>query len=154
MWYSKFQAYVYAWDAGTEEGDSYSFSNSATNPKQGMSPFMAGNSKNAVFVSEKNNGNLQVLPVGIITFELQGSTSECTAMSTVSNPAPADTTSVFYVRIRRRGGKKQLVGTNCDKLKLVLKSKNNICRKKVRDVNGKLKTSRVRDLCPTTCESV
>jgi len=153
VWYSKFQAYVYAWDAGTEEGDSYSLTNSATNPKEGMSPFMAGDSNDAVFVSENANGNLEVLPVGIITFELKGSTPECTDMSTASNPTPVDTTNIFYVRSRMKGVV-QLFGTSCDKLKLVPKSKNKICRKKTRDANGKPNDSRVRDLCPITCDSI
>lgn len=153
VWYSKFQAYVYAWDAGTEEGDSYSLANSATNPKEGMSPFMSGHSNDAVFVSENANGDLQIRPVGIVTFELKGSTTECTAMSSASNSASADTTNAFYVRIRVKGIV-QLFRTSCDKLKLVPKSKNKVCRKKARDVNGKPKKARVRDLCTATCESV
>lgn len=100
MWYSKFKVNVYAWDAGTEEGNAYSGGNPATNPKEGMTPFMAGN-MDEVFVSE--NG-AQILPVGIITFEIGENTPECT---------PADSTTMFVVRVRSEGAF-TLRSTNCE----------------------------------------
>lgn len=51
VWYDRFEAYVYAWDAGTEEGDSFSLNNNPTDPKEGMFPFTAGTEENALFVS-------------------------------------------------------------------------------------------------------
>lgn len=150
VWYNKFQAYVYAWDAGTEEGDSYSLGNAATSPKEGMLPFMAGNTADEVFVSENSSGDLHVLPVGIITFELQESTPECTSMSDASTFALVDTAQSFVVRIRRKGAP-MLKIASCKGW--VSKRPNKRCGKKTRDESGKPTGTRVRDLCPRTCMS-
>mmetsp|Transcript_27975 Transcript_27975/g.37183 ORF Transcript_27975/g.37183 Transcript_27975/m.37183 type:complete len:263 (-) Transcript_27975:845-1633(-) len=75
FWYQKIEVNVYAWDAGTEGGNDYSFKNDPKN--ENISPFKAGSTEDAVFVSvDKDNNNLQVLPVGTLTFELQES-SKC-----------------------------------------------------------------------------
>mmetsp|Transcript_2860 Transcript_2860/g.4175 ORF Transcript_2860/g.4175 Transcript_2860/m.4175 type:complete len:257 (+) Transcript_2860:139-909(+) len=75
FWYQKIEVNVYAWDAGTEGGNDYSFNNDPKN--ENILPFKAGSTEDAVFVSvDKDNNNLQVLPVGTLTFELQES-SKC-----------------------------------------------------------------------------
>ena len=154
VWYEKFEAFVYAWDAGTEEGDSYSLSNSPTNPKEGMFPFMVGN--NEVFVSENSSdGNLQVLPVGILTFELQGQSQECTSLSmssTLASPTKAlvDTARRFIIRVRKQGVPR-LRRAKCRKW--AAKRPSNRCRKMTRHLNGTKTGIRVRDLCQMTCMS-
>lgn len=82
-WYREIELYVYPWDAGTEEGDRYSLGNAPTSPQEPISPFMANDDEDAVFVSE-GESSLQVLPVGVFTFTLQGSTSACDSLSAVS----------------------------------------------------------------------
>jgi len=75
-WYRRVTVNVYAWDAGTEDGDDYRFNNPATSGGV-ISAFMAGDTKNAVFVSEDGSGGLRVLRVGVLTFELQESSAKC-----------------------------------------------------------------------------
>jgi len=75
-WYEKIELNVYAWDAGTEEGSGYSLDNIETDPPEGISPFMAGETADAVFVSV-GSGGLQVMPVATLTFELQESSKKC-----------------------------------------------------------------------------
>eukprot|EP00957_Ditylum_brightwellii_P177173 13496785-Ditylum_brightwellii.AAC.1 len=41
-WYEKIELNVYAWDAGTEEGNGYSLDNIETDPQEEISPFVAG----------------------------------------------------------------------------------------------------------------
>lgn len=150
VWYKRFQAYVFAWDAGTEEGDSYSLSNQATSPKQGMSPFTAENAKDGVFVSENSNGGSRVLPVGIITFELQGTTSSCTSTSNSASmltPTGEDTADTFYVR-----AKGQLLSTTCGEW--LIKRPHRRCRRMIMQMNGTQTARRVRDLCRMTCASM
>jgi len=72
----KIELNVYAWDAGTEEGSGYSLDNIETDPPEGISPFMAGETADAVFVSV-GSGGLQVMPVATLTFELQESSKKC-----------------------------------------------------------------------------
>jgi len=147
VWYEKFEAFVYAWDAGTEEGDSYSLGNSPTDPKEGMFPYVVGN--NEVFVSENSSdGNLQVLPVGILTFELQGQSQECNSLSMSSSVA--DTARRFIIRVRKRGMPK-LRRAKCRKW--AAKRPSNRCRKMTRHLNGTVTGIRVRELCPMTCMS-
>jgi hypothetical protein len=76
FWYQKIEVSVYAWDAGTEGGNNYSLNN---DPKiEKISPFKAGSTEDAVFVSvNKETNALQVLPVGTLTFELQESSKDC-----------------------------------------------------------------------------
>ena len=75
-WYEKIELNVYAWDAGTEEGNGYSLDNIETDPQEEISPFVAGTTAAAVFVSV-GSGGFEVKPVATLTFELQESSSKC-----------------------------------------------------------------------------
>lgn len=131
---------MYAWDAGTEEGDTYSGDNLPTTPSwEEMRAFMAGNIEDEAFVSMDGRDNLQVLPVGAITFELQGDTSGCTILSKASM---ADMTESFDIRIRRQGGFRTI---NCTWAKTRRR-----CQKMTFE-NGSRTGIRVRHLCPESC---
>ena len=158
VWYQKVKVHVYAWDAGTEDGNSYSLSNRATNPKKPMFPFEP--SGNSVFVSKDSNGGPQVLPVGMLSFDLRGQNQECASLSMASSLASpststsqmlADTMEVFRVRVRRKNGAKRLRMVNC--MKWVATRPKNRCNKVIRRMNGRKTKTRVRDLCPITCMS-
>jgi len=92
-WVRKIEVYVYAWDAGTEEGDDYRLNNAGTNPQGTISAFMAGDTVDAVFVSVNEDGSdIRVLPVGVLTFELQESSAKCMT-SEPSGPTASPTMS-------------------------------------------------------------
>lgn len=85
MWYDQLSVYIFAWDAGTEEGNDFRFNNPNTSPREGMTPFTAeGTSK--LFVSEDENGASRVLPVGALTFKRNTANSQCVQTSENATP--------------------------------------------------------------------
>ena len=115
-----------------------------------MTPFAAGTSSNAVFVSENEDSTngLQVLPIGIITFELQGSTNKCIRMSRDSAQSiQDDSTETFKVRQYRN----RVISTTCKDF--ATRKPHRRCRKKVLNENGNPTGTFVRDFCPKTCAS-
>ena len=72
-WYREFSISTYAWDAGTEEGEEYSGSNSATNPKEPIKRFNVNNlpSTNVFLSTVEPSSTSTVLPVATWTCTLE-----------------------------------------------------------------------------------
>ena len=150
-WYERIELYVYPWDAGTEEGDRYSLSNNPTRPQEAIAPFMPGSSENEVFVS-RGDSELEVQPVGRITFALRGPSQECSSAS-ASSLLPAtedvvDTSSQFIIRVKK-AGEVRLRKVNCSMW--VGKRPSKRCKKMTRTLQGRRTGVRVQTLCPQTC---
>ena len=143
--------YVYPWDAGTEEGERYSLSNNPTTPQEAILPFMPGSSENEVFVS-LGDSELEVQPVGRITFALGGPSQECSSASAPSLlPATEDvidTSSQFIIRVKK-AGEVRLRKVNCSLW--VGKRPSKRCKKMTRTLQGRRTGVRVQTLCPQTC---
>ena len=145
--------YVYPWDAGTEEGERYSLGNNPTRPQEAIAPFMPGSSENEVFVSRRDSGRLEIQPVGIITFELDGPSQECSSASASSSLLPAtemftDSSSQFIIRVKK-AGEIRLRKVNCRMW--VGKRPSKRCKKMTRTLQGRRTGVRVQTLCPKTC---
>ena len=138
-------------DAGTEEGERYSLGNSPTSPQEPILPFMPGSSEDKVFVSKGNNG-LEIEPVGIITFELEGPSQECSSASASSVLPSAevamDSSSQFIIRVKR-AGESRLKKVNCSVW--ARRRPNKRCKKMTRTLQGRRTGVRVQTLCPATC---
>lgn len=150
-WYERIEMYVYPWDAGTEEGERYSLSNNPTTPQEVILPFMPGSSENEVFVS-LGDSELEVQPVGRITFALGGPSQECSSAS-ASSLLPAtedviDTSSQFIIRVKK-AGEVRLRKVNCSLW--VGKRPSKRCKKMTRTLQGRRTGVRVQTLCPQTC---
>ncbi|KAL3800983.1 hypothetical protein ACHAWO_007092 [Cyclotella atomus] len=92
-WYDKLSVYIYAWDAGTEQGDDFAFNNAPSSPLEDIKPFTADGSS-PLFVSLDENQNKRVLPVGILTFTRTAADSDCVVTSEESKP------QTFRIRMR------------------------------------------------------
>ena len=143
--------YVFPWDAGTEDGERYSLSNSPSSPQEKILPFMSDSNEDQVFVSKGNSG-LEIKPVGIVTFELDGPSQECSSASASSVLPSAelsmDSSSQFIIRVKR-AGEIRLRKVNCSVW--ASRRPNKRCKKMTRTLQGRRTGVRVQTLCPVTC---
>uniref|UniRef100_A0A7S2A5X7 Spondin domain-containing protein n=1 Tax=Ditylum brightwellii TaxID=49249 RepID=A0A7S2A5X7_9STRA len=134
-WYRRVRVNVYAWDAGTEDGDNYQFNNPATTGGV-ISAFMAGDTEDAVFVS-RNGDTLRVLPVAELLFELEESSEKCATNT-------EDPTDTFLITARRSGNLRR---RDCE----WARGRRRRCRMEIKNEDGEGSGRPVSEQCPVAC---